>query len=43
MKIFKQKKKTVIEPMKTVKVGTHLPFNEMGNKQLPALYIHKSN
>ena len=38
--IFKKKSKPTIEPSKVVKVGNHIPFNEMGIRQTPALYIH---
>lgn len=39
-RIFTSYKEDVIEPSKVIKVGEIIPFNEMGNRQNPALYIH---
>ena len=36
-------KKQSIEPMGVIVVGKKLSFNEMGEKQNPALYIHNTN
>ena len=36
-------KKQNIKPMGVIMVGKKLPFNEMGEKQNPALYIHNTN
>lgn len=41
--IFKSCKKDIIESMEVVQVGEKLPFNEMGCRQNPALYIHPKN
>lgn len=40
--IFTSRKEDVIGPSKVIKVGETLSFNEMGDKQNPALYIHPS-
>ena len=36
-------KKQNIRPMGVIVVGKKLSFNEMGEKQNPALYIHNTN
>ena len=36
-------KKQSIEPMGVIVVGKKLSFNEMGEKQNPALYIHNTD
>ena len=36
-------KKKSIKPMGVIMVGKKLSFNEMGEKQNPALYIHNTN
>ena len=38
-KIFKSKSEC-IKPMGVIQVGNAISFNEMGEKQNPALYIH---
>ena len=38
-KVFKPKTEC-IKPMDVVQVGKAISFNEMGEKQNPALYIH---
>lgn len=38
LKLFKRAKKEELKPMKTIKIGNNLPFNEMAEKQNITIY-----